>query len=227
MPLIKFSGLVSGMKGIGNGSIFSELRGRFYMRTRVGITTKGSPRWLAQQASFAALAGTWRGLSIVEQDAWAAIVGEYPTKDKFGDIRTPSAFELYMRLNGTLEAAGLPTLTLPLLPLAIFDSGFITLGSSLPGTLQVTWTNILTGNARLNIYATNPVSQGRGFQEGKLKLMRTAAPPDVLGIDITTEYLAQYGVITTGSRIYVRAESVRVATGQSGNNKVASLDIPL
>lgn len=116
MPKVKFSALVSDMKGKANGSVFASNSGGTYFRTNKTGGGQKSISWATNKNSFADISGTWRSLTDEEKTAWKDARTLYPTKNAFGDVRLPSAYELYMRLNGVLSAASLPILTTPLTP---------------------------------------------------------------------------------------------------------------
>lgn len=116
MPKVKFTALVSDMKGKANGSVFASNSGGTYFRTNKTGGGQKSLSWAANKNSFADLSGNWRSLTDAEKTAWKDARTLYPTTNAFGDVRLPSAYELYMRLNGVLSAAHLPILSTPLTP---------------------------------------------------------------------------------------------------------------
>ena len=63
------------------------------------------------------------GLHREEQDAWSAAAADYPAQTVWCDTRQPSGYELYSRLNGVLQGAGLSVLTTPISPRSIVDMG--------------------------------------------------------------------------------------------------------
>ena len=116
MPKVKLSALVSDMKGKSNGSVFSSNSGGLYFRNNPSGGGRKSAKWAAQKSNVAWLSTQWKGLSIEQVEAWNSITSEYPTTNAFGDPRVPTGYELFMRLNGSLLAAGLPILSTPLSP---------------------------------------------------------------------------------------------------------------
>lgn len=116
MPKIKFTALVADMKGKSNGSVFSTNKGGSYFRTNKGGTNKNNVLIGIQKSRLASLASAWRNLDSDTVDAWNQAVNLYPTKNAFGDVRIPSGYELFMRLNGSLIAQGFPRITVPAVP---------------------------------------------------------------------------------------------------------------
>jgi len=125
MPKIKLSALVSDMKGKSNGSVFSKNSGGVYFRNNPSGGGKKSAKWDKQKSNFSAISRSWRSLTEIEQQSWIDIVSQYPTKNAFGDVRLPTGFELYCRLNGALQAQNFPLLTTPLSPRSVPSVGYV------------------------------------------------------------------------------------------------------
>jgi hypothetical protein len=105
MPKIRFSALVSEMKGKANGSVFSKNAGGAYFRNNPSGGGKKSAKWDKQKGNLSSIARAWKSLTSEQQEAWNSIVTQYPTTDAFGNIRYPSGYELFCRLNGKLVSA--------------------------------------------------------------------------------------------------------------------------
>jgi len=116
MPKIKFSTLVSDMKGKSNGSVFSKNSGGNYFRTNKSGGGKKSNIWNDRKNQFADLSTSWKALTDEQREAWVEMRMNYPTTNAFGDLRYPTGYELYMRLNGKLQASNLPLLDVPETP---------------------------------------------------------------------------------------------------------------
>lgn len=116
MPKVKFTALVSDMKGKANGSVFASNSGGTYFRTNKWGGGRKSIDWNKNKNAFADLSSSWKSLTEAQKEAWKDARTLYPTTNAFGEPRIPTSFELYMRLNGTLQAAGLDTITVPATP---------------------------------------------------------------------------------------------------------------
>lgn len=116
MPKVRFSALVTDMKGKANGSVFASNAGGTYFRTNKTGGGRKSVDWATNKNKFADLSSTWRSLTQEQRDAWKDARTLYPTTNAFGQVRIPTSYELYMRLNATLQASGLPTLITPNVP---------------------------------------------------------------------------------------------------------------
>lgn len=121
MPKVKFTALVSDMKGKANGSVFSSNKGGSYFRTNKTGGGRKTESWAIQKSSFADLSSTWKTLTEEQQQAWKDATTNYPTTNAFGELRYPTGYELYMRINGTLKAANQFILDVPETPRAMPD----------------------------------------------------------------------------------------------------------
>lgn len=113
MPLIKTSALISDIKGKANGSVFARGSSGVYFRNNPSGGGKKSTLWDSQKSRFSFLAGQWRALTPAQQEEWNAAGELYPTTNKFGEIRIPSGYELFMRLNGVRLSIDLDLNTSP------------------------------------------------------------------------------------------------------------------
>jgi len=119
MPKIRLSALATDMKGKAGGSVFSTNSGGVYFRNNPSGTSSKKPSNGLRKQMFATLAQSWKLLTEEEMQAWADAGILYPTTNAWGETRIPKGFELYMRLNMNLRAAGVEPLTLPVTPRAI------------------------------------------------------------------------------------------------------------
>ncbi len=113
MPQIKFSGLVTAMKGKAGGSIFSQNKQGSYFRNNRWGGGRKSARWDAAKNKLNQLSNSWRALSAKQRDAWQNAAANFPFTNKFGDEYIASGYQVYMSLNGNLYAQNLPLLTSP------------------------------------------------------------------------------------------------------------------
>lgn len=123
MPKIRLSALATDIKGKSGGSVFSSNAGGTYFRNNPSGGGKTSANWEKQKVNMSVLSSSWRNLSDEQKAVWEAQRSNYPTNNAFGESRLPSAYELYMRLNGVLLANGLPLLPVPLAPQSFTDLG--------------------------------------------------------------------------------------------------------
>lgn len=110
MPKIKFSALVSGMSGKSNGSVFGTNNGGAYFRNNTSKTKTRTALNAKRKSLFSEVSGAWRNLSSDQQNSWRNAVANFVVQNVFGDNRTPTGYELYMRLNNVRLEQGLSML---------------------------------------------------------------------------------------------------------------------
>jgi len=113
MPQVKFSALVTDMKGKAGGSIFSKNKQGSYFRNNKWGGGRKSARWDAAKVRLSTLSNAWRNLSQEQREAWESAAVDFPFTNKFQEQYIASGYQLYMSLNGNLYANNLPTLTVP------------------------------------------------------------------------------------------------------------------
>ena len=113
MPQIKFSGLVTAMKGKAGGSIFSQNKQGAYFRNNKWGGGRKSPRWNRAKNRLDSLSNSWRLLSDEQRQAWQDAAINFPFENKFKESYIGSGYQVYMSLNGSLLAQNLPLLSVP------------------------------------------------------------------------------------------------------------------
>ncbi len=116
MAKIRLSAIASDMKGKANGSVFASNRGGLYMRNNPKASVKQTAKFGNAKRSLGWVSQQYKNLSDEEMKAWEDMVSSYPTTNAFGEVRIPSGYELFMRLNGVLNANGFPLISVPALP---------------------------------------------------------------------------------------------------------------
>lgn len=123
MPKIKLSALVSDIKGKAQGSVFARNKGGLYFRNNPSGGGKKTAKWAKARSAFSSLASQWRNLSFQQTTAWNEAVQDFPTTDAFGEVRIPSGYELFMRLNQPLFNLGRDIMLTPPIPQPQHDLG--------------------------------------------------------------------------------------------------------
>jgi hypothetical protein len=113
MPQVKFSGLITAMKGKAGGSIFSQNKQGAYFRNNRWGGGRKSPRWDAAKQRLQLLSNSWRLLSDEQRQAWQDAAINFPFENKFKEPYIGSGYQVYMSLNGNLLGQNLPLLTVP------------------------------------------------------------------------------------------------------------------
>ena len=215
---IKFGAVVVDGRGKIGGHVMSKNRAGAYMRTK---DTPVNPRTSFQvivRQRLATLSSAWASLGDANRLAWNNATELWKGTNIFGDLKHPTGFNLYQRLNNNLAQVGVAAQSTPPLPAAI---GAWTTFSFIPdntGTMVVTFapTPVPAGFAVL-IDGTAPCSPGIKNANAKFRRVTSLAAAQATGVDIQAAYVTKFGSIAPiGNRVFLRAKYINIATGQTG-----------
>lgn len=227
MAKIKWSGIgiVDG-RGKINGTVLSKNRGGAYARVKVTPRNERSPAQMFVRSNLAYLAQKWKTLSQNERDAWGAAVSNYTRTDVFGDIKTPTGYNLFMRINTALRDASTQlffNIPAPSVDVVAPDisglaasAGSLSLGTSFPDDAEM--------NGYLLIDASPQLSAGVSTAGSRFKRIENLEVNDFSALTATeliSSYSAIYGTPVEGQKIFVRF-TVMMSNGQRGVPQVLS-----
>jgi len=227
MAKVKYGGGVQDIRGSIAGQVHSRNTFGNYIRQKVSPVQPRSTRQLEVRRLFTDLSRRFSStLSDDQQEAWRQAAASIPVRDVFGDSITLTGINLYARLNSLRLLQGLPPLDdpPPVEEVPSLDSLTLTCNGS-TGILEVGFapTPIPPGFS-LFVWATEPLNPGVAFVSPKLRLLAVLPQGTTSPVDITSQYVARYGTITQGKRIYVAAELVSV-NGWKGQRSLANTRI--
>lgn len=224
MAKIKLSGIVSEMRGKLNGSVFSKNRGGAYMRTKV---TPVNPQSLAQglvRSTLTNLSQAWRGLTDAQRASWNGAVSGFTGTDIFGDVKTPSGINLYNKLNLNLASIGVAPISAPPSAVSVgYVSDLDLAADASANTIAATFTAIGgTVGQTVVVEATAGVSAGKNFVKSEFRKIGTFAGNATSPQAIGAMYVARFGAMTAGKKVFVRLKFIDNATGVAGQYTSAS-----
>lgn len=203
------------------GQVASKNRSGAYVRTKV---TPSNPQSLAQssvRATFSAVSALWRGLTNEQRASWNTGVNDWQRTDIFGDLKTPSGFNLFMRLCTPLQnafgdvaitAAAPKPLEMPALKdvTATYDTGTsqLDLATTIENDLD------LSGYV-YNIYATAPQSAGKSYVKNAFRQIGWVEANGTTR-DIADLYEAKFGTLPIDSNVQIRVQALCRENGQLG-----------
>lgn len=220
----KFGSIVVAGSGKIGGHVASRNRAGSYFRTKV---TPVNPSTAAQQAIRNRLTGisqAWKALTAAQRLAWNAAVGDYAKTDVFGDLRNPSGFNLFQRLNNNLLTIGEAQISVPPVPGAVYapDSMSLAVVTGVPA-MTLTYSDAIPATDSVKLYATPPVSQGVSFVKSEFRLIGIMETADASPFNMKALYDAKFGAIAeNGLKVFVKMVGVNKTTGQEGIGLIAS-----
>jgi len=214
---VKYGAMIVDGRGKINGFVASKNRAGAYMRTKV---TPVNPRTVSQSTvrnRLTSLAQGWSGLTAAQIAAWNSAVSNFARTDIFGDLKNPSGFNLYCRLNANLLIAGEAAITSPPLPGAVYAPATLTLSADIgAGSFAITFTAAIPATDKVLVLATPGLSPGRSFSKNQFRVIEVIENGDVSPYDIETSYLAKFGSPAVGQKVFVAMQGINISTGQQG-----------
>jgi hypothetical protein len=224
MAKIKYSGLIAGISGKLNGTVFARNAGGDYMRTKVTPVNPQSQAQVLARAKLAGFAQSWKTLTQVQRDSWSAAVANWSTTDVFGDVQNPKGNTLYTRLNINISNAGGAAIVLPPVPVGVTALTSLELAAAVGlSTFDLTFTPAaVPADHTLYVEATGPMSPGISNANAEFRTIGTVAAAGASPADLFAEYTAKFGALIEGQKVFVRAKFIHTLTGEVSQKLVAS-----
>jgi hypothetical protein len=209
--------MVDGRNKIG-GQVASKNRGGAYMRTKV---TPVNPQTASQSIVRNRLAGisqSWRGLTAAQRAAWNGAVSNYARTDIFGNLKNPSGFALYQRLNNIKVLLGEDASTNPPLPSSVgqFSNLVLTYTSGTPA-LSLAFSVAAGDDTGYLLFATPPLSPGIDFVKSEYRLIKSSGSNPTSPLNLLADYVAKFGSVgAVGTKIFVKLVPAGSTTGITG-----------
>lgn len=221
---MKFGAIVVDGRGKIGGHVASKNRAGAYLRTKVTPVNPQSSKQINVRGTFAGLSQAWRGLTVAQRASWNSSVASFAKTDIFGDLKNPSGFNLYQKLNNNLIQSGATKLDVCPLPLSVGSCIATSLGATTtPESLSIVIEPAVPAETALLIDATPQLSAGISFVKNRYRRIAISATGQTSPINILSSYQNAIGSVTeVGSIIYVKITPVSTLTGQVGASSVVS-----
>lgn len=215
---LKWGALVVSGSGKVGGHVAARNRGGAYLRTKTTPLNPQSTYQIGVRNDFTANAQAWRGLTAAQREAWNQSNEDFKRTDQFGDLRTPSGFNLFMRLNNNLKAIGQSTISSPPSPAAVpAFTTFSLVADTTGGGLDLTFTPAIPASHSVIVYGTAGVSAGKKFVKNLYRQFDILINGDASPMDLAAEYIAKFGALPTiGKKVFIKMKIVVDASGLEG-----------
>lgn len=221
---VKFGAIIVAGSGKIGGHVAARNRAGAYMRTKVTPVNPQSTSQAGVRNRLTSLSQGWKALTAAQRAAWNSAVGDFSKTDIFGDIKNPSGFNLYQRLNNNLLCVGESAIDVPPVPGSVFAFTSMSLAvvTGSPA-MTATFADAIPATDKVKLFATPAMSQGKNFVKSEFRLIGTLSNADTSPKNIKTLYDAKFGAITeNGLKVFIKAVPVNVTTGQEGTAIIAS-----
>lgn len=215
MAKIKFGMMMTDARNKLGGQVFSKNRGGAYVRTKVTPSNAQTSFQTAARSILTYFSQLFRTLTAAQILAWNNAVSDFTGTDIFGDVKTPSGLNLYIRLNANLAKVGAPAITTPPLPQNVSPlTGIAIVASAGGGTLVISANEATVGAGQiLYIEATAPYSAGKTFVKSEFRTIGYSATNAAMPFAAGAIYTTKFGALIQGQKVSVRVQSVDVNTG--------------
>ena len=222
----KWGAIVVDGRGKIGGHVASKNRAGSYFRTKV---TPVNPQTSAQTTvrnRFSGLSSAWRSLTAAQRASWNSAVSDFAKTDIFGDLKNPTGFNLYQRLNNNLLTCGEAAITTPPAALAVDAFTSMTVAAedaTVAEDVAITFTLDVAADHLVKVYATPPMSPGKSFVKSEYRLISILANSESSPYDATAEYQAVFGSTgAVGQKIFLKCIQVEETSGIAGTPIEAS-----
>ena len=215
---LKFGAIVVDGSGKIGGHVVSKNRGGKYLRTKVTPTNPNTPAQASARALLSSLSTQWAELTQAERLSFNNAVASFATTDIFGDIKNPSGFNLFVKLNANLSGTGQAQITTAPEKIEVPFSPIENAEGLVAGqTISIAFADDAMDGTICLISATPALSQGVSNASSKFRVIGFA--PVVLGgISVGAMYTDKFGAFVAGQNFQFKVEPV-VATGQKGTGQ--------
>jgi hypothetical protein len=209
--------VVDGRNKIG-GHVASKNRGGSYLRTKVTPVNPNTIDQITARGRIASLSQAWKSLTQTERDSWNNSVQAWARTDIFGDLRNPSGFNLYMRLNSNLLEVGIAAINTAPIPSSVYAPSLTLLDCDVSSsTFDVGFAPApVPTDTTVIVRATGALSPGVKFVKNQLRNIALVSSAGVSPQDLFTSYIAKFGGLVAGSQVVVEVVAVNEVTGQKG-----------
>lgn len=211
----KFGMIVVAGSGKIGGHVASRNRGGTYFRTKVTPVNPQTTSQLNSRNRLTTRSQAWRGLTQAQRDAWNGAVANFARTDIFGDLKNPTGFNLYQKLNNNLVNVGQAVLTLPPVPSAILTVLATVLAPAAgAGTLALTLSAAVPAATSVKVFATAPQSPGVSFVKSEYRQISILPAATATPVALGAAYVAKFGSWLVNQKIFVKIVFVNNANGQ-------------
>jgi hypothetical protein len=227
----------SEIRGKVGGKVYSRNASGAFVRMYVKGVNANTTKQQAVRNNFASLSSAYRTLTDAQRATYENLRTFYTTTDGVGNVVTPTAPQLFNRLNGVLLQNGvINTTTLkttcpaPVALIGITSAAPLFDVSSQSLVTDVTFANASTSvpaDQSLIVSATSAISAGISKVPARLftRIATQAAAAITDIVDIGTSYIAVYGLPAVGDTVYIKFQTFSTDSGQISSEVIVPMTI--
>jgi hypothetical protein len=190
------------------GTTFSHNRAGQYTRNRrAPVQPVGTGRRAFIKAAFGASSTAWAALSGANQAAWIAYANGHPVTDALGQSITLTGHQMFVAVATALQNVGQALPTIPPVSSAVTAPSASVFTVTHLGVITITLSGAGSASDFILIAFSAPVSAGVTFQKTFWQQTHVAAS-SVGAATYGTAYVAQFGTIPAGSKVFLKLTPV-------------------
>lgn len=211
----KFGMMMVDGRGKLGGHVLSKNRGGAYARTKVSPINAQTAFQTAARSTLTYFAQSFRTLTAAQILAWNGATNDFKGTDVFGDIKTPSGINLYVKLNANITNIGGVAIATPPLPQNVPQlTGVVVTAAAGAATVSINTDQATVGaGTRLLVEATSPQSPGKSFVKSEFRVIGASATNAAFPLAEGANYTAKFGALVSGQKLFVRITSIDLLTG--------------
>lgn len=196
------------------GHVASRNRAGAYIRTKVTPVNPQSTAQLTVRNRLSSLSQAWRSLTAAQRSNWNGAVSDFQKTDIFGDLKTPSGFNLFQRLNNNILTVGGSQINSAPLPSAAAQVTIGALTATITGSvLTLVLSGAVPAGSEVKVFATAGQSAGKSFVKSEYRLTEVVANSTASPLDLFAAYNTKFGAMTAGTKVFVKIVFVDPLTG--------------
>ena len=227
----------SEIRGKVGGKVYSRNASGAFVRMYVKGVNANTAKQQTVRNNFATLSSAYRTLTDAERATYENLRTFYTTTDGVGNVVTPTAPQLFNRLNGVLlqngviNISGILTTCPAPVPLVGISSASpqadISAVKILSNIIFTDGLALVPADQTLIVSATSAISAGISKVPARLfsRIVSQGAGTDTGSINIQNDYTAVFGAPAIGQTIYVKFQTFNTNTGQITSEVIQLMEI--
>lgn len=230
MAFIKFSALVSSVKGKLNGSYFQNQKGGTALKNISGRRAKQKNAQFSlgrAQARLGYISKSWGALTIALRNSWNSYALNFTRINKNGQEYTPTGFQMFNECNGNALVTGFSLVSEPVTPESPIDMSSFDTSYNVDDDLQVIHTEGVPDNKILLVYATAVQPNGVSYPTSGYRLVKQITNTGLGQTVIQSDYVATWAPFTGKPQIFFRLKLVDLNSFIQEGSKLTKADAGL
>lgn len=227
----------SEVRGSIGGKTYSRNASGAFVRAKITPVNKNTLKQQIARNAFASLSQAFRSLTAAQRSTFETMRSFYSRTDSIGNLVTPTAPQLFQRLNGVLLQNGIVDLT-TLLTTCPAPVQLVSIAAAAP-VYDVSDNSLFTtigfnngssevpSDQNVAVYATAAISNGvKSVPTSMFKKIKTLeAGDDTATTSIANNYIATFPAPAVGDAIWLKLVVYSTTTGQQASEVIVKLAI--